>query len=169
MPTFVIVHGAWSGAHAWRWIRPLLRDDGHDVFTPSLIGLGERRPLAPSTGGDHGGLEDGFQCGTVSAGGSLARNGGRQIGDRAAGGIRLNRRRGGRQRDVRGFLITAASSEGEDEAGSDEHALHEGGSRYAGEQEDRSCRCVLPQGGRVNPVLLGLNREALTPLPAALG
>jgi len=25
MATFVIVHGAWSGAHAWRWVRPLLR------------------------------------------------------------------------------------------------------------------------------------------------
>jgi pimeloyl-ACP methyl ester carboxylesterase len=46
MATFVIVHGAWSGAHAWRWIRPLLRDDGHDVFTPSLTGLGERAHLA---------------------------------------------------------------------------------------------------------------------------
>ncbi len=84
--------------------------------------------VAPSTGGDHGGLENGFQCGTVSAGGSLARNGiGRQIGDRAAGGIRhrwcgLGRRRGLRRR---GLLITAASGKGEDEASSDEHAFHE--------------------------------------------
>ena len=39
MATFVIVHGAWSGAHAWRWIRALLRDDGHDVFAPSLVGI----------------------------------------------------------------------------------------------------------------------------------
>jgi pimeloyl-ACP methyl ester carboxylesterase len=46
MATFVIVHGAWSGAHAWRWIRPLLREAGHDVFTPSLTGLGERAHLA---------------------------------------------------------------------------------------------------------------------------
>jgi pimeloyl-ACP methyl ester carboxylesterase len=46
MATCVIVHGAWSGAHAWRWIRPLLRDAGHDVFTPSLTGLGERAHLA---------------------------------------------------------------------------------------------------------------------------
>ena len=46
MSTFVIVHGAWSGAHAWRWIRPLLRDAGHEVFTPSLTGLGERAHLA---------------------------------------------------------------------------------------------------------------------------
>ena len=46
MAVFVIVHGAWSGAHAWRWVRPLLREKGHDVFTPSLTGLGERAHLA---------------------------------------------------------------------------------------------------------------------------
>ena len=46
MATFVIVHGAWSGAHAWRWIRPLLRAAGHEVFTPTLTGLGERAHLA---------------------------------------------------------------------------------------------------------------------------
>jgi pimeloyl-ACP methyl ester carboxylesterase len=46
MATFVIVHGAWSGAHAWRWVRPLLRAAGHDVFTPTLTGLGDRAHLA---------------------------------------------------------------------------------------------------------------------------
>jgi pimeloyl-ACP methyl ester carboxylesterase len=46
MATFVIVHGAWSGAHAWRWVRPLLRAAGHEVFTPTLTGLGERAHLA---------------------------------------------------------------------------------------------------------------------------
>ena len=50
MATFVIVHGAWSGPHAWRWVRPLLRAAGHDVVTPCLTGLGERAHLAqPST------------------------------------------------------------------------------------------------------------------------
>jgi pimeloyl-ACP methyl ester carboxylesterase len=44
--TFVIVHGAWSGGHAWRWLRPLLRAAGHQVFTPALTGLGERSHLA---------------------------------------------------------------------------------------------------------------------------
>jgi pimeloyl-ACP methyl ester carboxylesterase len=46
MATFVVVHGAWSGAHAWRWVRPLLRAAGHEVFTPALTGLGERAHLA---------------------------------------------------------------------------------------------------------------------------
>ena len=50
MTTFVIVHGAWSGAQAWRWVRPLLRAAGHEVVTPSLTGLGERGHLAtPAT------------------------------------------------------------------------------------------------------------------------
>ena len=46
MATYVLVHGAWSGAHTWRKVRPLLRDAGHEVFTPSLTGLGERIHLA---------------------------------------------------------------------------------------------------------------------------
>jgi pimeloyl-ACP methyl ester carboxylesterase len=40
--TFVLVHGAWSGAHGFRKVRGPLRDAGHDVFTPSLTGIGER-------------------------------------------------------------------------------------------------------------------------------
>lgn len=46
MTTFVLVHGAWSGAHGFRRLRPLLRAAGHDVFTPSLTGIGERSHLA---------------------------------------------------------------------------------------------------------------------------
>ena len=42
MATYVLVHGAWSGAHGFRRVRPLLRRGGHDVFTPSLTGIGER-------------------------------------------------------------------------------------------------------------------------------
>jgi pimeloyl-ACP methyl ester carboxylesterase len=46
MTTFVLVHGAWSGAHGFRLVRPLLRTAGHEVFTPSLTGIGERVHLA---------------------------------------------------------------------------------------------------------------------------
>jgi pimeloyl-ACP methyl ester carboxylesterase len=46
MTTFVLVHGAWSGAHGFRLVRPLLRAAGHEVFTPSLTGIGERVHLA---------------------------------------------------------------------------------------------------------------------------
>lgn len=42
MATFVLVHGGWSGAHGWRAVRRLLAAEGHEVFTPSLTGIGER-------------------------------------------------------------------------------------------------------------------------------
>jgi pimeloyl-ACP methyl ester carboxylesterase len=44
--TFVLVHGAWGGAHTFRRVRPLLTAAGHDVFTPGLTGIGERSHLA---------------------------------------------------------------------------------------------------------------------------
>ncbi len=46
MSTFVLVHGAWSGGWKWRYVAPILRRAGHDVFTPTLTGLGERAHLA---------------------------------------------------------------------------------------------------------------------------
>jgi pimeloyl-ACP methyl ester carboxylesterase len=42
MATFVICHGAWSAGWAWKKVRPLLRARGHEVFTPTYTGLGER-------------------------------------------------------------------------------------------------------------------------------
>jgi len=42
MASYVLVHGGWSGAHAFRHVRPLLQAAGHEVFTPSLTGIGER-------------------------------------------------------------------------------------------------------------------------------
>ena len=41
MATFVLVHGAWEAGWAWKWVSPLLRETGHDVYTPSLTGLDE--------------------------------------------------------------------------------------------------------------------------------
>ena len=42
MAAFVLVHGAWGGAHGFRHVRGALRTAGHEVFTPSLTGIGER-------------------------------------------------------------------------------------------------------------------------------
>src|SRR3954447_6709411 len=42
MTTFVLVHGGWSGGHGFHLLRPLLRAPGHEVFPPSLTGIGER-------------------------------------------------------------------------------------------------------------------------------
>jgi pimeloyl-ACP methyl ester carboxylesterase len=46
MTTFVLVHGAWGGSYGFRTVRGPLREAGHEVFTPSLTGLGERVHLA---------------------------------------------------------------------------------------------------------------------------
>lgn len=46
MATFVLVHGAVVGGWCWRWVAPELRAAGHEVYTPTLTGLGERVHLA---------------------------------------------------------------------------------------------------------------------------
>src|SRR5262245_57469781 len=46
MATFLICHGAWSAGWAWKKVRPLLRAAGHEVFTPTYTGLGERAHLS---------------------------------------------------------------------------------------------------------------------------
>src|SRR5262245_44258791 len=45
MATFVLVHGAWHGGWCWRKLRTMLRAAGHEVYTPTLTGLGERSHL----------------------------------------------------------------------------------------------------------------------------
>jgi pimeloyl-ACP methyl ester carboxylesterase len=45
MATFVLVHGATAGGWIWRPVPSLLRTAGHEVYTPTLTGLGERRHL----------------------------------------------------------------------------------------------------------------------------
>jgi pimeloyl-ACP methyl ester carboxylesterase len=45
MATFVLVHGAWHGGWCWQRVAPALRRAGHEVYAPSLTGLGERRHL----------------------------------------------------------------------------------------------------------------------------
>jgi pimeloyl-ACP methyl ester carboxylesterase len=46
MATIVLAHGAWSAAWAWKKMRPLLRAAGHEFFSPTYTGLGERAHLA---------------------------------------------------------------------------------------------------------------------------
>src|SRR6185437_14123889 len=43
--TFVLVHGAWHGGWCWSRVADRLRAAGHQVFTPTQTGLGERRHL----------------------------------------------------------------------------------------------------------------------------
>jgi len=46
MATVVLAHGAWSAAWAWKKVRPLFRAAGHEFFSPTYTGLGERAHLA---------------------------------------------------------------------------------------------------------------------------
>jgi pimeloyl-ACP methyl ester carboxylesterase len=43
--TFVLVHGAWHGSWCWKRVRKTLQSQNHDVFTPTLTGIGERSHL----------------------------------------------------------------------------------------------------------------------------
>ena len=45
MANFLLVHGAWHGGWCWKKVLPLLRHQGHEVFTPTLTGLGDRSHL----------------------------------------------------------------------------------------------------------------------------
>lgn len=45
MAVYVLVHGAWRGGWCWREVARLLRAAGHEVFTPTLSGCGERSHL----------------------------------------------------------------------------------------------------------------------------
>jgi pimeloyl-ACP methyl ester carboxylesterase len=46
MAIFVLVHGAWGGSYGFRTVRKPLLAAGHDVYSPSLTGLGERVHLS---------------------------------------------------------------------------------------------------------------------------
>ncbi len=48
MATFVLVHGAWGGGWEWTPVANALRSRGHQVFTPTLTGLGERERIRAS-------------------------------------------------------------------------------------------------------------------------
>ena len=45
MARFVVAHGAWSAGWAWKKMRPLCAAAGHELFTPTWTGIGERRHL----------------------------------------------------------------------------------------------------------------------------
>ncbi|HKS58434.1 MAG TPA: alpha/beta hydrolase [Steroidobacteraceae bacterium] len=44
--TFLVAHGAWSAGWAWKKMHPLMRSAGHQLYTPTYTGLGEREHLA---------------------------------------------------------------------------------------------------------------------------
>ena len=46
---FVLVHGAWHGGWAWKYVADYLIRAGHNVSTPTLSGLGEHSHTATTT------------------------------------------------------------------------------------------------------------------------
>jgi len=46
MATFVLCHGGWAGGWQWKEVAAILRSAGHEIFTPTFTGLGERVHLA---------------------------------------------------------------------------------------------------------------------------
>ena len=45
MTDYVLIHGAWHGSWCWARVRRLLAAGAHQVFTPTLTGVGERSHL----------------------------------------------------------------------------------------------------------------------------
>jgi pimeloyl-ACP methyl ester carboxylesterase len=45
MANFVLVHGAFQGGWVWKSVAAQLRGEGHEVYTPTLTGAGERMHL----------------------------------------------------------------------------------------------------------------------------
>ncbi len=45
MAIFVLVHGGGHGGWCYQFVAKALRNEGHDVYTPTLTGLGEREHL----------------------------------------------------------------------------------------------------------------------------
>ncbi|WP_139361787.1 alpha/beta fold hydrolase, partial [Mycobacterium sp. 96-892] len=53
MTTYVLVHGAFHGGWCWERLTPVLEASGHQVYAPSLTGLGDRAAeLGPDVGLD---------------------------------------------------------------------------------------------------------------------
>jgi pimeloyl-ACP methyl ester carboxylesterase len=48
MSTFVFVHGGWGGGWSYKQVARRLRALGHEVYTPTLTGLGERAHVRPA-------------------------------------------------------------------------------------------------------------------------
>ena len=46
MATYVMVAGGWAGGWAWKEVASRLRAAGHEIYTPTCTGLGEREHLA---------------------------------------------------------------------------------------------------------------------------
>ena len=58
MSVYVLVHGGFTGGWSWAQVARLLRAAGHEVYTPTLTGFGERAHLASPEIGLHTHIQD---------------------------------------------------------------------------------------------------------------
>lgn len=58
MTTFILVPGAWLGGWVWKKVTPLLEEKGHEVYTVTLTGMGERVHLASGDVGIETAIQD---------------------------------------------------------------------------------------------------------------
>lgn len=58
MAQFVLVHGSFHGGWCWKKVVPTLREAGHEVYTPTMTGLGERHHLVSPHVGLHVNVDD---------------------------------------------------------------------------------------------------------------
>lgn len=51
MARFLLIHGTWHGGWCWERLVPILKERGHEVWAPTLIGLAERsKEASPRVG-----------------------------------------------------------------------------------------------------------------------
>src|SRR5580698_3497417 len=93
MTKFVLVHGAFQGGWVYARVSRMLREAGHEVYTPTLTGLGERSHLADRAINldthiqdivnvfNYEGIKDAILCGH-SYGGMVITGVANEIGDR---------------------------------------------------------------------------------------
>ena len=58
MATYVLVHGGGHGGWCYQRVARLLRAEGHEVYTPTLTGVGERAHLLDDRVDLHRHIED---------------------------------------------------------------------------------------------------------------
>jgi hypothetical protein len=49
MANYCLVHGEWHGGWVWKHVARHLKEEGQDVYTPTMTGLGERSQLLNAT------------------------------------------------------------------------------------------------------------------------
>ena len=66
MSTFVLIHASCHGGWYWKKLAPILRKSRHEVYTPTLTGLGERSHLVSKNVNLNTNIENALKFRTLS-------------------------------------------------------------------------------------------------------